>query len=146
MKTELEEIQKKLVEGEERNVSGIERLGYILGSCSSEDSSVALAVAFWGMRRPFQRQKSRARRLQAIGAISNKRKKSCFTYRDGKPGPSSRVATSFLALNFPMRASISIARARFKPCYRANLVDLAFFFDSFYPLTPFHLNPCMQVL
>ena len=44
MKTELEEIQKKLVEGEERNVSGMERLGYVLGSCSSEDASVALAV------------------------------------------------------------------------------------------------------
>ena len=44
MKNELEKIQKKILKGEERDVSSIELLGYILGTSSSEDSSVALAM------------------------------------------------------------------------------------------------------
>ena len=43
MDAELEAIQKKILEGKEGDVAGIELLAIVLGDCQNGDSSVAIA-------------------------------------------------------------------------------------------------------
>ena len=44
MESELEEIQNKILEGKERELSSVELLACILGNCSRGESSVAIAM------------------------------------------------------------------------------------------------------
>ncbi len=84
--TELESIQKKILGGKERNVSGVELIGYILGSCDEGESDVAFAVDllsyFGGWDGLFQATRSELEELKQLKinqidmilAISNLRK------------------------------------------------------------------------
>ena len=67
---ELETIQKKILEGEEREVSGIELIAYILGSCTGGESSIAVAEDllsyFGGWDRFFNAKRSELEKFKQL--------------------------------------------------------------------------------